>query len=94
MKTFGGMLGGVPAATGPNPGTMVPKKMLQQAVRFSLGLPGVATLVIGPHTVQQLRENVRWVASYRPLSADERTTLLAQGKRLASQWGTHHGPAV
>lgn len=94
MKVFGGMQGGFAKASGPNPGPMVRKAMLQQAIRYSLGLPGVATVVIGPHTVEQLRENVKMVRNYTPLSDAEDQSLNQLGKKLAQTWGPHFGPVA
>ncbi len=94
MKVFGGMQGGFAKASGPNPGPMVKKAMLHQAIRYSLGIPGVATVVIGPHTVEQLRENVKMVCNYTPLSDAEKQSLSQLGKQLAQSWGPHFGPVA
>ncbi len=94
MKVFGGMKGGFGTAAGPNTGPMIQSKMKQLAVRYALGLPDVATLVIGPHTVEQLRENVQLVKDYQPLSEEELAALLQTGQQLAAQWGPHFGPVV
>ncbi len=94
MKVFGGMRGGFGVADGPNPGPEMQTRMLQQAVRYALELPDVATLCIGPHTVEQLRNNVESVKNYTPLSPQEREELLTLGKQLASRWKDHFGPVV
>ncbi len=94
MKVFGGMHGGFPAASGPNTGPMIQSKMKQLSVRYALGLPDVATLVIGPHTIEQLHENVKLVKEYEPLSQQESASLIETGKQLATQWGPHFGPVV
>ena len=94
MKVFGGMRGGFPAADGPNTGTQMDAQHLRQAVRYALGLPGVATLVIGPHTVEQLRQNVEFVATYEPLTAEEQAALTQLGRRMAPEWGPHYGPVA
>ena len=94
MKVYGGMQGGFAAASGPNTGPMIQSKMKQLAVRYALGLPGVASCVIGPHTLEQLRENAQLVQDYQPLSEGEFTELMAEGKRLASIWKDHFGPVV
>ena len=78
-------------ADGPNTGPMVPQKLKQMAVRYALGLDQVATLVIGPHTIDQLRENARLVRAFQPLTDHERAELLALGKELAPKWGPHFG---
>lgn len=93
MKVFGGMQGGFEVADGPNRGPLVPLRAKELAVRYALGLDAVATLVIGPHTVEQLRENARLVRAYQPLTDPERARLLGLGQQLASAWGPHFGPA-
>ena len=94
MKVFGGMRGGFAAADGPNPGPEMQSRMLQQAIRYALDLPEVASLCIGPHTVEQLRHNVEFVKSFTPLSAEERDEILTLGKQLAKRWKDHFGPVV
>jgi predicted aldo/keto reductase-like oxidoreductase len=94
MKVFGGIRGGFPAATKPNPGPQLDTPYLQQAVNYALSLPGVATLVIGVHTIEQLRQNVQMVKSYTPLTDQAQKELAELGRRLAPQWGPRHGPAV
>ena len=94
MKVFGGVKGGFSEVEGPNRGPMMPLHLLQPAVRYALGLPDVATLVIGPHTVQQLRENVRMVKSYKPLTDSELSDLRKIGQQLAIEWGPHFGSVV
>jgi hypothetical protein len=94
MKVFGGVRGGFRNYGGPNPGPQMDSEFLPQAIRYALGLPGVATLVIGPHKVEQLRKNVQWVKDYRPLSSDEQERLTRFGRQLSGQWGPHYGPVA
>lgn len=94
MKVFGGIKGGFGAAGGPNPGAEMGEAMMDLAVRYAMGLPDVATLVIGVHTIAQLRRNVELVAGYRPLSAEEQATLDKVGRQLAGKWGEHYGPVA
>lgn len=94
MKVYGGMRGGFPAASGPNTGPMIQSKFKQQAVRYALGLRGVSTCVIGPHTVEQLQENAGLVREFQLLSREEFATLVDQGKQLATDWKDHFGPVV
>jgi predicted aldo/keto reductase-like oxidoreductase len=67
---------------------------VELAIRYALGLPGVATLNLGVHTADQLRQNVDFVRRYRPLTPDEINHLERTGKELAGQWGPHFGPVV
>jgi predicted aldo/keto reductase-like oxidoreductase len=94
MKVFGGMRGGFAVADGPNTGPQMNLPYLQMAVRYALGLPGVASLVIGPHTVDQLRQNVKMVREYQPLTEQEQLQLDSLGRQLATQWGPHYGPVA
>lgn len=94
MKVFGGMRGGFAAASGPNTGPEIRSAYLQHAVRYAMGLPGVATLVIGPHTVAQLRQNAAWVRDYAPLSAAEQGELENLGRQWAKTLGPHYGPVA
>jgi uncharacterized protein len=90
MKVFGGaMKNNYPDAKCP---PQLGLEHLELAVRYALGLPGVATLNIGIHNVEQLRRNIEMVKRYQPLAADERTKCHALGKRLAGDWGPHLGP--
>ncbi|MCA9264973.1 MAG: aldo/keto reductase [Planctomycetales bacterium] len=94
MKVFGGIRGGFGAAVGPNPGPQMDSQWLELAVRYAMGLPGVATLVIGPHTLDQLRANVRMVKNYQPLTDEQQAELQTVGRQLAAQWGEHYGPVA
>ncbi len=67
---------------------------LESAVRFALGTPGVATLNLGVHNREQLRQNVAMVKSYQELTQDEQEQLRTLGKELAQQWGPHFGPVA
>jgi predicted aldo/keto reductase-like oxidoreductase len=96
MKVFGGMKGGFDVADGADTGPQMgrSRNLLQCAVRYSLGLPGVATLVIGCHTSEQLRQNVEWVKKYQPLSDTDHQRLVEHGRQLAQEWGPHLGRVV
>lgn len=63
-----------------------------RAIRYSLGLPGVCTAVIGFGSVDEVRQAVAVARAYRPLSGAERTALLAEGKALARTRGLYYGP--
>ena len=91
MKVYGGMQGGFEAADGPNTGSMVPHRLKQMALRYALGLDQVATVVIGPHSVEQLLQNAQLARAFQPLTDRERTELIALGKELAPKWGDHFG---
>lgn len=65
---------------------------VEAAIRYALGLPGVASANLGVHTVEQLRQNVEFVKRFAPLSAEEDRRLSELGKELAREWGEHFGP--
>ncbi len=90
MKVFGGSRNG--NYPDPNCPPQLDVEHLETAVRYSLGLPGVATLNIGVHNVEQLRKDVEMVRRYQPLTAEEQAKCLALGKELATHWGQHLGP--
>jgi predicted aldo/keto reductase-like oxidoreductase len=69
-------------------------EQLGMAVRYSLGIPGVATLNLGVHNREQLRKNVQMVKRYQPLTDDDQEHLRTLGKQLAQQWGPHFGPVA
>jgi len=92
MKVFGGarkMNYGDPNAL-----PQLDVEHLELAVRYALCTPGVATLNIGMHNVQQLRKNVEMVKRFKTLSPEELARCTALGKRLATEWGEHFGPLV
>ncbi len=67
---------------------------VELAIRYALGVPGVATANLGVHTAEQLRQNVDYVARYRPLSSAESDRLLERGREMAVHWGPHFGPVT
>jgi len=90
MKVFGGAL--KTNYADPKCPPELDVKYLDLAVRYALGVPGVATLNIGVHNVEQIRKNVEMVKNYRPLSPEEQARCAALGKELAGRWGLHLGP--
>ena len=64
-----------------------------QAFRYSLGLPGVATAVIGMFNLRELDRNIAWARNWEPLTGEEAEILEEEGRRLASEWGPHFGAA-
>jgi predicted aldo/keto reductase-like oxidoreductase len=63
-----------------------------QALRYGLGLPGVAVAVVGMYTVKELKQNIEWARNFEPLSSEEEAGLLERGRAVAQQWGAHYGP--
>jgi uncharacterized protein len=90
MKVYGGMGGGQKQPKGPK----LPLEFKRAALRYALGLPNVAVVVVGMHDVDELKENLEWVRSYQPLSAKELAELDKPTRELAAKWGNLYGPAV
>lgn len=91
MKVFGGHAKGLGAYPVPGPAKM-PAELMEQAMRYSLDIEGVASAVIGPYTTNQARQNARWAMRYRPLTKVETGNLRERGKKLAEDWGPRFGP--
>ncbi len=93
MKVFGGHSKGLAGYTTAAPAKM-PDELLENAMRYSLGVEGVAATVIGPYTAEQARQNAAWAKTYRPMGDAERAALRERGKALAAEWGPRFGPVA
>ena len=94
MKVFGGASKAAGSYKNPKAPPELDVEHLELAVRYSLGIPGVATVNIGVHNVRQLRQNVELVKRFRPLEPDEKTRVDELGTELARTWGPHFGPVA
>ncbi len=56
--------------------------MVQDALRYVMGLDGVATALVGMDTVAELEQNVRVAREFRPLTETEQTALLERAGRM------------
>ena len=92
MKVFGGAR--QMKYEDPNVPPQMDVEHLETAIRYALGTPGVATLNLGVHNRQQLRENVAMVKRYQSLTDEQQERLRTLGKDLAQQWGAHFGPTA
>ena len=63
----------------------------ETALRYALGLPGVAIAVIGVYNEVELRQNIEWAKNYTPLSPSESSALAQTGQDIAADWGPHYG---
>jgi aryl-alcohol dehydrogenase-like predicted oxidoreductase len=63
-----------------------------RAIRYSLGLPGVAAAVIGFSNVDEVKQAVAVARDFRPLSKEEQTELLREGRKLSEARGLYYGP--
>jgi uncharacterized protein len=91
MKVFGGAAGG--NYTSPK-GAHIGAQYVSSALRYALGIPGVVSANLGVQNPAQIRDNVRMVRDFRPLSPEEHSKLMNLGKGLAVKWGKHFGPAT
>jgi uncharacterized protein len=91
MKVFGGHGRGFAGYRQRGPGKM-PAEHLEQAMRYSLGIEGVASAVIGTYTIDEVKQNIAWAKRHQPLPAEEMGALRKQGQEMASSWGVRFGP--
>ena len=87
MKVLGGPLKGAGAR-------LVSKEDYETTLRYVWGLPGVAVAIIGMRTVEELRQGLALVRSYKPLDQPEISAMTERGKLLAAQWGPIRGPVA
>ena len=93
MKVFGGHGGGFAGYRRRGPAKM-PAEYLERAMRYSLSIDGVASSVIGPYTIDEVRQNVEWIKRFKPLSREEILALRETGKDMAAAWGPRFGPVT
>jgi aryl-alcohol dehydrogenase-like predicted oxidoreductase len=89
MKVFGGA-----AKSGVAKGSRVPDDLKQSALRYALGLPQVSVVVVGIHDDAELKQDLEWVKSFKPLTAEELAGLEKTTKALAGKWGNVYGSVV
>lgn len=66
----------------------------ERAIRYALGLPGVACAVIGFASEAEMREAVEVARNFKPLSPSEKAALLEEGKKIAAERGLYYGPVT
>lgn len=96
MKVMGGIAPGDTLenlAAGPYP-SAIGTENASLAIRYSLGVEGVAAVNIGVYNAREVEANAEIVRNYVPLSADEHKLLEKKRKALAAKWGEHFGPVV
>jgi uncharacterized protein len=90
MKVFGGAANG-----SANPkGSRVSDELKPAALRYALGLPQVSVVVVGIHDEAELKQNLAWAKSFKPLTDDELSELEKKTKALAGKWGNVYGQVV
>ena len=89
MKVFGGVRESAKSAKGAH----LPDALKPLAIRYALGLPGVAGVAIGLHDDDELRQTVEWVrAYYSPPTSEQLLAHETVTRDLAGQWGALYGP--
>lgn len=72
---------------------LLPEEYHNLAIRYSLSLPNVASVIIGLKNEDEIKKAVNIVKDYKPLSDEEKIKIDDIGKQLAKQWGAHFGSA-
>ena len=62
------------------------------AFLYSAGQPGVASVVVGAYTQEELEANLSYALALRRLTGDEEATLDAAGREAAKSLGEYLGP--
>lgn len=91
MKVFGGARKSAGSYENPQAPPEMDVEYLSRATRYALDIPGVHTLNLGVHNIDQVRHNLELVKQYTPLTDDEQQELAQLGKKWAAQWGEHFG---
>ena len=94
MKVYVGIKGGFRNHRSGHVGCATEPAYLPQALGYALDLKGVSVAVVGPYTTEQAIQNVKFAQKYAPLSKEQRTELLALGKKLAPSLGPRYGPVT
>jgi predicted aldo/keto reductase-like oxidoreductase len=94
MKVFGGARKSAGSYGNPKAPPELGVEHLELAVRYAMSVPGVNTLNLGVHNMEQVRQNIEMVRNCQPLSADDREKLASLGQELAVKWGEHFGPVA
>ena len=94
MKVFGGARKSAGSYGNPKAPPELDVVHLDLAVRYAMSVPGVNTLNLGVHNMEQVRQNIEMVRNCQPLSADDHEKLASLGQELAPKWGEHFGPVA
>ena len=94
MKVFGGARKSAGSYSNPKAPPELDVEHLELAVRYAMSVPGVNTLNLGAHNMEQVRKNIEMVRNCGPLTSDDQDKIAALGKELAPKWGEHFGPVA
>ena len=94
MKVYVGIKGGFRNHRSGYVGCVTGPDRLSQAMAYALDLEGVSVAAVGPYTVEQSIENVQLAKKYKPLTVEQRDSLLKYGRQIAPTLGPRYGPVV
>ena len=94
MKVYVGIKGGFRNHRSGYVGCVTEPERMPHAMSYALDLDGVSVAVVGPYTVEQSIQNVQIAQKYKPLTAEQRDSLLEYGRRLAPTLGPRYGSVV
>jgi len=94
MKVYVGIKGGFRNHRSGYVGCVTEPERMPQAMSYALDLEGVSVAVVGPYTVEQSIQNVQIAQKYKPLTAEQRDSLLEYGRKLAPTLGPRYGSVV
>ncbi len=92
MKVLGGARKNTGSYENPDSPCELDVAHVELATRYALSIPGVTTLNLGAHNIEQVRRNAAMVRNFKPLSDEEMAQALSLGEKLAADWGPHFGP--
>jgi predicted aldo/keto reductase-like oxidoreductase len=91
MKVYGGHVNNFGGYRKRGPAKM-PSDFLERSLRYSLGVPGVASAVVGVYGSEEVEQSVAWAKRWKPLPSEEVASLREAGQKLAATWGPRFGP--
>jgi len=94
MKVYAGIKGGFRNHRSGYIGCATESAYLPRAMAYALDLEGVSVAVVGPYTVEQAIQNVQFAHQYKPLSQEQRASILEYGRKLAETLGPRYGPVA
>lgn len=89
MKVLGGSKNGEKNMKGPR----VPEDYRRSALRYALALPA-SVVVVGIFDDVELKQDLEWLAEYKPLSEQELAALDKPTREMARGWGKVYGEIV
>ncbi len=94
MKVYVGIKGGFRNHRKGYVGCVTEPDRMPHAMSYALDLKGVSVAVVGPYTADHSIQNVQFAQNYKPLSAEQRDSLLEYGRKLAPTLGPRYGAVI